>query len=114
MKDDFERFSYYNLLQVIHTFFFLAISSSIHRYFNNTFREFKAMKKVISTGTFNVDFIINSLNLGLFSFFKLFFILSDLILTYPLLGRLAFVLGYRNQWQILGRKVPSFGWATFG
>ena len=23
-------------------------------------------------------------------------------------------MGYRNQWQILGRKVPNFGWATFG
>ena len=23
-------------------------------------------------------------------------------------------MGYRNQWQIRGRKAPKFGWATFG
>ena len=32
------------------------VLSNIHRYFINIFHEFKIMKKVITTETFNVDF----------------------------------------------------------
>ena len=38
-----------------HTFFSPVISSNIGRYFNNTFHEFKVLKKVIITETFNFN-----------------------------------------------------------
>ena len=54
----------------IHTFS-PVISSNIHRYFNNTFHEFKALNKVITTETFNVDFHCKFVKFGLFCFFYL-------------------------------------------
>ena len=39
----------------MHTFFSLSISSNIHRYYY-IFHEFKAPKKFITSGTFNIDF----------------------------------------------------------
>ena len=60
MKVDVENFSNNNLLQDFKFIKrFVKISSNIHRYFNNTFHKFKILKKVIKTGTFNVDFIIS-------------------------------------------------------
>ena len=48
-------FFFFFLNLFIHTFFALVFSSYIHHYFN-IFHEFKALKKVITTKTFNVDF----------------------------------------------------------
>ena len=62
----------------INAFFSYGISSNIHRYFNNIFHEFKAPKKVITTGTFHVDFYNKFIKFWSISFFQLFFILSGL------------------------------------
>ena len=49
------------------------ISSNIHRYFNNTSREFKVQKRVTTTETFNVDFQDKFIIFGLFGvFFSIF------------------------------------------
>ena len=40
----------------IPTFFSPAILSNFHHYFNNSFHEFKVLKIVIVTETFNIDF----------------------------------------------------------
>ena len=84
MKVDFERFGYNNLLQerfyiyiyiytVMNLSFkhisFSPISTNIHHYFNNTFREFKVLKKVIIAETFNVDFHNKFIKFSLFCFF---------------------------------------------
>ena len=58
----------------VHTFSSPAFSSNIHRYFNNTFHEFKHLKKVIITETFNVNFYNRFIKFCLFLFFLLFFI----------------------------------------
>ena len=36
---------------------FLCSCYFIHQYFNNTFNEFKVLKKVTVTETFNIDFL---------------------------------------------------------
>ena len=51
----------------LYTHFSPAISSNIHHYFNNIFHEFKVLKKVITTKTFNVNFH-NSSNFEIFCF----------------------------------------------
>ena len=48
---------------------------NIHRYFNNTFHEFKIRKKVILTETFNFDFHNKFIKFGLFCFFVFYFFL---------------------------------------
>ena len=82
MKVDAERFGCNNLLQ---DFKFIKnikiarnispiISSNIYRYFNNSFHEFKVLKKVIVTETFNVDFRNKFIKFWSILFFQLFFI----------------------------------------
>ena len=48
------------------TFFSPAISSNIHRYFSNTFHEFKVLKKVNKTETSTSTLIIDYTNLDFF------------------------------------------------
>ena len=54
----------------IHTFFFLVISSNVHRYFKNFFHEFKVLKKVITIETFNEDFYDKFIKFWIICFFK--------------------------------------------
>ena len=56
----------------IYTFISPAISSNIHRYFNNTFHEFKVLKKVTITETFNVDFHNKFIRFWIIWFFSFF------------------------------------------
>ena len=58
---------------IVHQFFPTlispVISTNIHYYLNNTFHEFKALKKVIKTKTYNIDFHNKFIKFGLFCFF---------------------------------------------
>ena len=62
-----------NLSFYTQNFFSPAISSNIHRHFNNTFHESK-VRKVIFTEKFNVDFHNKFIRFGLISFFYFFFL----------------------------------------
>ena len=73
MEVHVERFGYDNLLQVfrfMRWMFDEIAGENIHRYFNNTFHEFKVLKKVIITETFNVNFHNKFIKFGLFCFFR--------------------------------------------
>ena len=48
----------------VERFFRILNSANIHRSFNNTFHEFKVLKEVIITETFNVDFHNKFIKLG--------------------------------------------------
>ena len=56
---------------------FPVISTNTHHYLNNTFHEFKALKRFLKPKHLTSTFTINSSNLDYFVFS--FFILSDLI-----------------------------------
>ena len=66
-KRKFVERKIHNIL-FIHTFFSPVTYSNIYRYFNNTFHEFKVLKLVIITETFNVDFHYKLIKFGLFGF----------------------------------------------
>ena len=55
-------------------FLFSATSSNIHHYFNNSFDEFKVLKKLIITEMFNINFHSKFIKFGLFCFFLHLFI----------------------------------------
>ena len=54
--------SFYTIFLFIQSFFSPVTSLNIYFYFNKTFHEFKVLKKVIVTETFNVDFHNKFLN----------------------------------------------------
>ena len=64
-----------NLSFFIHTFFSPTISSNIHRNFNNTFHEFKVLKKIVINETFNVDFHHKFIKIWIICFFFLLFLI---------------------------------------
>ena len=57
----------------------IAFSWNTNHYFNNSFHEFKVLKKIIRAETFNVSFHNKFIKFWIILFFLLFFILLDLI-----------------------------------
>ena len=105
----------------LYTFSFLLLFHQTYiAFFNNALHEFKILKKLIITETFNIGFHDKFIKFGLFSFSQLFFILSDLMSLFTFtyicvmfyLQHLCTSNVVHIALRILSRNIHEFSWHT--